>query len=141
MTDKLFTTPPPVMGIYDKPMWDSINKREMSLQCCSDCEKYRYPPGPVCPVCLSPSSNWRPVSGRASILSWVIFHRQYLSAYPAPYNVIAVRLEEGPVMISNLAGQEPEGAWIGRDVNLIYHEMPDGKILPRFCTKDTKEES
>ena len=72
------------------------------------------------------------LSGDATILSWEIFHRQYLPAYPAPYNIIAVRLAEGPVMISNLEGTQPDGSWIGQAVRLVYVEMPDGMILPRF---------
>jgi uncharacterized OB-fold protein len=65
-----------------------------------------------------------------------VFHRQYLQAYPAPYNVIAVRLDEGPVMISNLQGDAPDGSWIGRRVRLVYAEMPDAAVLPRFTLTD-----
>ena len=68
----------------------------------------------------------------AKIISWTIFHKQYLPAYPAPYNVIAVRLQEGPVLISNLVGDSPPGSWINSDVYLIYSTMPDGIVLPRF---------
>ena len=70
--------------------------------------------------------------GQGTILSWEIFHRQYLPAYPAPYNVIAVRLAEGPVMISNLEAPHPDGTWIGREVHMVYVDMPDGAVLPRF---------
>lgn len=87
-------TPRRVMGLYDKPMWESIDAREMKLQRCTGCGTFQYPPGPGCHACLSMELEWIPVSGRATILSWVVFHRQYLPAYPAPYNSIAVRLEE-----------------------------------------------
>ena len=66
----------------------------------------------------------------------MVFHRQYLPAYPAPYNVVAVRLDEGPLMVSNLEGPVPEGSWIGRRVRLTYAEMPDGAVLPRFVLED-----
>jgi len=68
----------------------------------------------------------------AKIISWAIFHKQYLPAYPAPYNVIAVRLQEGPVLISNLEGDSPPESWINSDVYLVYSTMPDGIVLPRF---------
>ncbi len=125
-------TPPAVMGLYDVPMWDSIRARRMALQRCTGCGTMLYPPGPVCPSCLSDALEWTPISGNATILSWVIFHRQYLEAYPAPYNAIGVALEEGPIMISNLEGQTPEGNWIGQAVKLVYAEMADGVVLPRF---------
>jgi len=132
METGIIETPPAVMGLYDRPMWDSIRARGMRLQRCRGCGALQYPPAPGCVACGSEELDWAPVSGEGTILSWVIFHRQYLPAYPAPYNVVAVRLAEGPVMISNLEGPAPEGSWIGHPVRLCYVEMPDGTILPRF---------
>jgi uncharacterized OB-fold protein len=132
MSEQIIKTPSPVMGSYDGPLWESINKQELSLQQCTDCKAFRYPPGPMCSECLSEDSQWTPVSGKGEILSWVVFHRTYLPAYPAPYNVIAVRLEEGPIFISNLDGEVPEGSWVDKEVKLRYRTMGDGVILPRF---------
>lgn len=136
MGSEIAQTPSPVQGLYDRPMWDGIRARDMKLQCCRNCGTWQYPPGPGCHACLSEDLEWSPVSGGGAILSWAIFHRQYLQAYPAPYNVIAVRLDEGPVMISNLEGEGPGGSWIGRRVRLTYAEMPDGAMLPRFTLAD-----
>jgi uncharacterized protein len=130
-------TPSPVMGLYDAPMWASIRAGSMQLQQCDDCGKVLYPPGPVCPHCLSSNLTWKPVSGRGKIISWVIFHRTYLPAYPEPYNVIAVQLADGPLLMSNLEGPEPEGNWIGRSVRMTYATMPDGFVLPRFVLDET----
>ena len=94
------------------------------------------PPGPACAECLSTQYAWDAISGRGEILSWAIFHRGYLPGYPPPYNVIAVRLDEGPIMISNLEGPIPAGSWIGRRVELCYASMPDGIVLPRFRLAD-----
>jgi len=132
MSDAIAATPAPVMGLYDAPMWASIRERRMRLPCCKACGAWQYPPGPGCPACLSTDLEWRAVSGGARIVSWVVLHRQYLPAYPAPYNVIAVRLDEGPLMVSNLEGPTPEGSWIRRRVRLTYATMPDGAVLPRF---------
>lgn len=133
MTDtEVKKTPAPVMGLFDHPMWKSIADRKWQLQCCGRCGAYQYPPAPGCSECLSTDLQWKPISGEGRIISWTIFERQYLPAYPAPYNVIAVRLAEGPVVISNLEGGVPEGTWIGKDVSLIYVTMPDGFVLPRF---------
>jgi uncharacterized OB-fold protein len=126
------TTPRPVMGLYDKPMWESIRAGGMKLQRCAHCATSLYPPGPSCPKCLSCDLVWTPVSGRGKIVSWVVFHRHYLPAYPPPYNAIAVRLEEGVTMISNLEGAMPENGCIGRPVRLVYVTMPDGFVLPRW---------
>jgi uncharacterized protein len=128
-------TPPRVLGLYDRPFWDLLAETgQMHLQCCSGCGAWRYPPGPACPACLSPDAAWKPVSGGGELLSWVVFHKQYLPAYPAPYNVIAVRLDEGPTIISNLV-EDPDRAAkpIGRRVRLAVQRMDDGVALPRFA--------
>jgi uncharacterized OB-fold protein len=131
-TSGIARTPQPVMGLYDAPMWQSIREGAMRLQCCKDCGGFQYPPAPVCTHCLSSELEWRLLSGRGRVISWVIFHKSYLEAYPQPYNVVAVRLEEGPVLISNLEAPVPEGNWIGTPVSMVYSTMPDGFILPRF---------
>jgi uncharacterized OB-fold protein len=131
MTESLYF-PPPVLGLYDTPMWASIQSANMKLQKCSDCGAFRYPPGPCCHECVSERYEWTPISGHGKILSWVVFHRTYFSGYPAPYNVIAVQLQEGPIMISNLIDPPASGSWIELDVSMVYETIADGRVLPRF---------
>jgi uncharacterized OB-fold protein len=109
-----------VVTLYDQPMWESMERRKLELQCCSGCGHFRYPPGPTCPHCLSMEHRWAPVSGEGTILSWVVFHRQYFEDYPPPYNAVAVQLAEGPILVSTLVGEKPEGSWIGAKVELGY---------------------
>lgn len=113
-------------------MWQSIADHAWKLQRCRDCHAWRYPPSPVCAECLSAEFDWSAIAGGGEILSWTVFHRGYLPAYPPPYNVVAVRLDEGPIVISNLEGSVPDGDWIGTRVALTYSTMPDGVTLPRF---------
>ena len=119
------------LSMYDVPMWESIDAGSMRLQCCSNCGLFRYPPAPVCSVCLAEQAQWRELSGRGTILSWVVFHRRYFDDHPVPYNAIAVQLEEGPIMVSNLVGPVPDTDWIGRAVRMVYERVTDG-MLPRF---------
>jgi uncharacterized OB-fold protein len=121
-----------VISIYDQPMWESIRGRTWSLQSCDDCGEYRYPPAPICPNCLCMGYKWKPLSGTGKILSWVVFHKQYLPDYPPPYNVVAVQLAEGPIVISNLVGTEPEGSWLDRSVQVCYAPDAEGNLLPKM---------
>lgn len=125
-------TPARVLALYDRPMWEFLDQEgQLRLQCCSECGAWRYPPGPACPECMSPDFEWRPVSGQGEIVSWVMFHKDYLPEYKAPYNIVAVRLAEGPMMISNLV-ENPTKNVIGRKVRLKIVSMDDGVNLPRF---------
>lgn len=125
--------PARVLGLYDLRFWDEMKAcHVLKLQACARCGERRYPPGPACQQCLSPEFTWEAASGRGEILSWIIFHRSYMPEYDAPYNVIAVRLAEGPTMISNLTGDVPAGSWIGRAVRCVVQDIDDGSVLPRF---------
>ena len=111
-----------VIGIDDGQMWASMARGRLELQRCADCDRFRYPPAPVCPDCLSARAAWTPVSGKGNILSWVVFHRKYFDDHPPPYNCVAVRLQEGPIIVTRLRGPEPAGSWIGAAVELGYAE-------------------
>lgn len=116
---------------YDAPMWQSIQDERMKLQR-SPAGVFRYPPGPACPVTLSLESEWVPISGRAKVLSWTVFHKQYLPAYPAPTLVVAVQLEEGPIMVSNMAIEDVPHLRLDVAVDMVYETHPDGYKVPRF---------
>ena len=59
----------------------------------------------VCPWCRS-LDEWEPMSGRATVWSFVVPHPPLLPAYAAvaPYNVIVVELDDDPTirMVGNL---------------------------------------
>ena len=50
------------------------------------------------------------------------FHKKYFDDHLPPYNSVAVQLPEGPIVISQLQGPQPEGNWIGREVVFVYAE-------------------
>ena len=121
-----------VMGHYDKPMWESIANKAWALQYCADSDSFRYPPSPICPDSLSMDYEWRPIKGTGQILSWVIFHRTYFEDHKGPYNCVAVRLDEGPIVVSNLIEEPGEGeGWIGRRVEVVYEDNGE-YILPKM---------
>jgi uncharacterized protein len=122
----------PVLGIDDLPMWASMERGRLELQRCNDCGSFRYPPAPVCAKCLSVEATWTPVSGKGKILSWVVFHKQYFDNHPPPYNSVAVELEEGPIIVTQLEGPEPAGSWIGQPVVLDYSEHT-GRMRHHAC--------
>ena len=121
----------PVITLYDEPMWASIRAGRMALQRCAGCGKFRYPPAPACDRCLAMDYAWVPLSGEGTILSWVVFHRQYFDNFTPPYNAVAVELAEGPIIISNLVGAAPAGSWIGRRVRLCYERDATGETIPK----------
>jgi len=105
----------------------------MRLQRCRGTGAFYYPPGPVCPESLSFDVEWAPVSGRGKVLSWTVFHRQYLPAWPAPHLVVAVQLEEGPIMIGHMDHARVDELALDLPVVVEYADHPDGYRIPMFA--------
>ena len=132
MTTTKPARPLPYRGVYDDVFWGYTKKRELRLQRCSGCGKFRWPPGPVCDQCLSLDYSWEAVSGEGRVLSWVVFHRQYFPGIPTPYNCIMVELKEGPLFISNLEGMKDEDIRMDLPVRVDFVDQPEGYTLPVF---------
>ncbi|MER5854501.1 MULTISPECIES: Zn-ribbon domain-containing OB-fold protein [Streptomyces] len=88
----------PVTDTDGAPFWEYAARGELRVQACADCGELRFPPRPCCPHCQSFASQWRPVSGRGRVWSYVVPHPPLLPDYAAqaPYNVVLVELEEAP---------------------------------------------
>ncbi len=126
--------PLPVIDTVSKGFWDLANRGRLSVQRCEACGHAHYPGAPVCPRCLSKAQSWQPVSGRGELLSWVRFHRAYWEGFAAelPYVVILVRLEEGPLMVSNLVGAAAEEVPIGAPMEVVFERATEAINLPKF---------
>jgi len=118
--------PAPIMGVYEKPFWEALQKRELRLQKCTPCGHVWYPPGPVCPECLSDDWSFTPMSGRGRVIAWTEFHRQYFPEIPVPYLVVSVALDEGPLMIGNILDAAPGDLRLDLPVEVAF-EPAQGK--------------
>lgn len=115
--------PSPRVGLFDRPFWDHAAAGELRLQRCVDCGAWRYPPAAVCPECLSSGCEWQALSGRAQLVAWTVFHRQYFPELPVPYTVVSVRTEEGPLLVGNLLGDVPAPLRPGLALQLCFEEV------------------
>lgn len=119
-----------------RPFWDACLKRELRLQRCAGCGRFRQPPSPGCPHCGSPRSDWPLLSGRGTVFSFTIVHHAALPSLLAdvPYAVIVVEPDEAPGarVISNLLGTAPGEVAIGMRVEVAWDEVRADLVLPRF---------
>ncbi len=102
------------------PFWDAASRRELVFQHCAACRTVRYPIGPLCPECLSFDFEWMPSSGRGTVYSFTVVHHQTHPAFPAPYTVLLVEMEEGPRLVAQLRGAERAG--IGDRVRIEWDD-------------------
>jgi uncharacterized OB-fold protein len=81
---------------------------ELRLQRCAECGEWRHPPRLRCGGCGSSELRWEPVSGRGRVFTWTVTHRPLDPAFTPPYAVVIVELEEGPRLVGNVRGLEPD---------------------------------
>ncbi|MCC9710357.1 OB-fold domain-containing protein [Streptomyces sp. MNU76] len=88
----------PVVDDDGAPFWEYAARGELRVQACADCGEFRFPPRPCCPHCRSFATEWRRVSGRGRIWSYVRPHPPLLPDYAeqAPYHVVLVELADAP---------------------------------------------
>ena len=132
---KPYNKPLPVIDPVVKGYWDLARMHQLSVQHCSDCGDRHFPPTDVCPKCLSDKQKWEVVSGRGTLVSWVSFHRAYWDGHrdDLPYDVCLVKLDEGPLVISNFATGIPEGAKMGMPMQVVFEDVTAEVSLPRFA--------
>lgn len=120
--------------------WEGTSLGELRVQACGACGHLRFPPTVMCPECHSTEREWKAVSGRGKIWSFVVPHPPLLAAYSAlaPYNVIVVELAEGTSLrlVGNLLTApggsinevDPARIQIGAQVRAVYslRQGPDG---------------
>lgn len=126
--------PVPVPGPDDAPYWRALAQGVLMIQRCADCGTVRHPPRPRCGHCASAAHRWESASGRGTVYSFTIVHHP---ANPelvdsVPYVVALIELDEGPRLVSNVVGVDPEHVAIGQRVGVRFDPVGDGMVLPRF---------
>ena len=113
--------------------WEGTRNHELRLQNCSDCGRIYFPPQPFCPDCHSDAIHLLSASGRASLHSYVISHME-VSGLATPHIIAVVELEEGPRMMTNIVGVEPEPENLAIDMPLRvqFAQQTSEITLPLF---------
>ena len=132
--------PVPPVTADTAPFWDACGQGRLLMQCCRSCGHWQFHPRRLCLSCGGRALSWRQASGRGRIKSWTIIRRAVSQAFEAdaPYVVALVALAEGPTMMANIVGCDPETVAIGQPVRVTFEErgeggeMRQGVAIPQF---------
>jgi uncharacterized protein len=129
-TGKILPRPTPESRQY----WDACRNGELMLQRCDRCASYQFFPRMMCCRCNSDSVTWTRVSGRGRVRSYTVVRRPVSKAYAAetPYIVALVELEEGPTLMSNVTGCDPNAVTVGMAVEVTFEKWTDEISIPKF---------
>ena len=129
--------PLPIADEDSLVFWESCRRHRLVVQQCLACDRYRFPPSPLCPVCLSPRAAWREDPGRGEIETFCIYHAALAGpAWEAglPYVVAVVRLEHSGVQIlSQIRCDDPDAIAIGLAVQVVFETASEQVVLPKFA--------
>lgn len=123
------TRPLPRLNDFNRPFFCS-DQDELILQECLECKDVIYFPRVSCTSCSSTRLGWKEVSPYGQIYSHCLVHRpQHEYFYDkVPIPLIAVLLDAGPMVISNLVNFHPDQVKIGTRVKALRRK-PEGSDL------------
>lgn len=114
--------------------WKAAAEGRLIIQQCGKCNAIQYPPRQNCATCWHDQLNWIESSGQGVIESFTIVERAPISDFrdKVPYVVAAVRLDEGPRMITNIVGDHRLDVRVGESVTVVFEDDGRGNQLPQF---------
>jgi uncharacterized OB-fold protein len=130
---------PPAIDWESRAYWEGAGRRELVLQRCRACGVVQHRPRGFCVSCLEGEIEHFVASGRGAVYTYSIVHQNQMSKFRncLPYVVAYVELEEGPQLLTNLVGCDPETITIGMSVRVDFVPTPDEATgdplgVPRF---------
>lgn len=127
-----FRRPQPVLDNSINEYFFRSGGQQVELRFCDDCQRWIFYPRVACPSCLSLDSlRWKPVSGRGVITSYTKVYRSQHPAFDTsdPLWLLAVELEEGPVILVN-GDDMLDSPQIGNEVELVKIDIGEGVSIP-----------
>ena len=116
-----------------KTYWDGARAGKLLMQHCEACNHTQFPPRHMCAKCWGPVT-WRECSGKGVVESFSIVTRAPTADMrnKVPYAVVAVLIEEGPRMMTNIVGPDALNVQIDDMVTVTFEPDMHGRVLPQF---------
>ena len=113
--------PHPADPELTRPFWEAAKRHELLIPRCKSCGNYFWYPRRECPNCLSTDVEWAPASGKAHLFTFTVVRQPLIAAFndDVPYIYAVVRLDEGPLMVSNVVECPVEDVKV--DMRLVAH--------------------
>ena len=117
----------------EKPYWEAAKRHELTAYRCMNCGTY-YSRVIHCVACDAPKMDWVKVSGKVEVYTFGIYHQLYHPAWKEdiPYNVAWIKLDEGPLLMSNVVDCKNEDIVVGMPVEVVFDDVTGEVTLPKF---------
>src|SRR3954470_9125297 len=110
MEEAALHKPLPEPSESSRPFWEACRRHELRIQQCRQCKALIHYPKVHCPHDGSDGFDWALMSGKGTVYSFIVAHRAFHPGFKPelPYVVAIIELEEGPKMMSNVIGLDPD---------------------------------
>jgi uncharacterized OB-fold protein len=125
--------PVPVPDEISRFYWDAAKEERLSLQRCSSCQRYLFPPSVACPRCLTETLVATPVSGRGRVHAFTVARQAFDPSFEVPYVLALVEIDEDPEVriLANLVQADPAAVTGGAAVEVVFERRGE-TALPQF---------
>lgn len=112
----------PEIDAFTRTYWEAAAGGRLLIRRCGACGRAHHYPREFCPRCWSEDVRWEEASGRASLYTWSVVHRNDLPPFGGrtPYVAAVVDLAEGPRMATELVGESEPRA--GAELEVAFRE-------------------
>jgi hypothetical protein len=128
-----FPLPAPVADDHDTGgHFQAAQRGALGVLFCAACDASVHLPRPYCSACGSMDVEWREVAPTGTIYSWTVVEHQLHPAFPVPYTVALVEVDEAPGVrfVTHLDGR-PD-VEIGTPMVAVFDEERGDTVLPRW---------
>lgn len=125
--------PAPTPDADSAPYWAAAHEGRLVIQRCQRCGNRQLYPRDRCLMCRS-TVEWVEASGRGTVYSYTVIRQQYARPFRdwVPYVVALVDLEEGPRVMTNIVGCEPDAVRVGMAVRATFEVVSDEAGIALF---------
>ncbi|MGW8374433.1 Zn-ribbon domain-containing OB-fold protein [Streptomyces sp. ODS28] len=119
----------PEIDAFTRTYWDAAAEGRLLIRRCraSGCGLAHHYPREFCPRCWSEDVVWEAASGRATLYTWSVVHRNDLPPFRdrVPYVPAVVTLEEGPRMMTELVDASPSDLHVDMPLTVTFRPEQD----------------
>jgi uncharacterized OB-fold protein len=125
--------PKPGYDWETRAYWEGAARGELVLQRCKGCQTVQHRPRALCVSCLDGEIEHFVASGRGTVHTFTITNQNMAPGFreALPYVMAYVELEEGPRLLTDIVGCEPDQVRIGMPVRVDFAPA-DEIAVPRF---------
>lgn len=113
--------------------WSAAHDGRLVIQQCERCGSRQLYPRDRCLECRG-TVEWVEASGRGTIYSFTVIRQNYSRPFrdQIPYAVALVDLEEGPRVMTNVVGCDPDTLRIGMPVHAVFEAVSEQAGIALF---------